>query len=66
MDRVEVYTFEDAAGNEFGSYTTQDIREAREYARKYRLRIIARIFEYADSELVEDYTKGSSRCVRSS
>ena len=54
--QVEVYVFEDAAGCESG-WTTQDPVEAREYAEKYRLKCIARIFEYSDSELVEDFTK---------
>lgn len=55
--RLEVYVFEDADGNEFGTFTTQNIEEAKQYARGNKLRIIARVFEYADSEMVEDYTE---------
>lgn len=65
MDRIEVYTFEDRDGNEFGTFTTRDIREAKEYARKYGLRIVARIFEYVDSELVEDYTDADAPAAES-
>jgi len=54
---IEVYTFEDADGDAFGSWTTQDISEARHYAIRHRLRIIANVYEWTDSELVEDYTE---------
>lgn len=57
MATIEVYGFENAAGEATESFTTQDISEAREYARKNRLRVIAYEYEYADSSLVEDYTE---------
>lgn len=53
---IEVYAFEDREGNSVTEWTTQDIDEARAYAREHRCRLIARQFEYADSELVEDYS----------
>lgn len=56
MATIEVYAFEDADGNA-DTYTTQDIDEAREYAKKNRRRLIARTFEYSDSEMIEDYTE---------
>lgn len=56
MNTIEVYTFEDADGNPDGEWTTQSAREAQEHARKYGLRVVARIFEYADSEVAWDYT----------
>jgi hypothetical protein len=51
---IEVYAFEDKDGNEDGTFTTRDIEEAKRHARKDRLRMMARVFEYTDSELVED------------
>jgi hypothetical protein len=53
---IEVYSFERAEGEPFGSFTTQDITEAQEYARTNGLRIIANVYEWSDSELIEDYT----------
>jgi hypothetical protein len=55
MASIEVYTFEDKDGAEQG-YVTQDIEEARRYARRYQLRLIANEYEWSDSELVEDHT----------
>jgi hypothetical protein len=52
---IEVYTFEDADGAEQG-YTTNDIAEAKRFARHHRLRLIANTFEWTDSELLEDNT----------
>lgn len=57
--QIEVYTFEDANGTEQG-FKTQDIEEARRYARTYHLRLIANTLEWADSELVEDNTQKES------
>lgn len=54
MDTIELYSFEDADGTEQG-FTTRDIREAREFAQKHGYRIIANIFEFSDSEMIEDY-----------
>lgn len=55
MSTITVYSFENAAGP-FGSFTTMDLDEAKEYARKGALKVIANEYEFADSELVEDYT----------
>lgn len=56
MASVTLYSFEDADGNEFGTFTTFDVTVAREYARTNRMRLIAQEYEYTDSELVEDFT----------
>ncbi len=56
MDRIEVYSVEDRYGNAVGSSTTRALGKAKEFVRKYRLRLIAPIFEFADTELVEDNT----------
>ena len=55
---IEVYVFEDKEGNSVCDWTTQDIEEARQFAREEKCRIIARIFEFSDSELVESYING--------
>jgi hypothetical protein len=47
---IEVYTFKDKDGQEFGTYFTQDIEEAKEYARDNKLRVIANTFVWDDSE----------------
>lgn len=54
---IEVYTFESADNTPFGSYSTQNISDAREYARKAKLRLIANTYTFEDSELIEDYTE---------
>lgn len=54
---IEVYAFEDREGNSITDWTTQNINEAREFAIHNHCRLIARIFEYADSELVETYAE---------
>ena len=62
---IEVYTFEDANGDPFNeTWSTQDIEEARRYAKEHQLKIIARIYEYADSEVVEDHTPKKRRAKR--
>lgn len=52
---IEVYAFEDADGAE-DTYTTLDPRDAEERAARYHLKVIARLYKYADSEVVWDYT----------
>lgn len=59
MSTITLYTFEDAAGAP-DSYSTQDYAEARDRAKRYSLRLIANDYEWADSELLEDYTPGSA------
>lgn len=55
---IEVYSFEDANGTEFGSFTTTSPDEAKRYAASNRLRVRANTYEYTDSEIVNewDYT----------
>jgi ribosomal protein L37AE/L43A len=55
---IEVYAFEDVQGTQFGDWTTQDIAEARAYAAEHHLRIIAHVYEWAESEMAEDFTDG--------
>ena len=57
---LELYSFEDANGSERGYWTTDAVR-AREYAQQNGLRWIANIYEWTDSELVQDYTEGSQQ-----
>jgi hypothetical protein len=57
---IEVYAFEDKEGNSVSDYTTQDIAEARQFAMGNGCRLIARIFEYSDFELVESYAEGDT------
>ncbi len=56
---ISVYTFEDADGNEAGSYKTQDFKEADAYAKKYHYRIIENIYEWTEAYPVDgfDYTE---------
>ena len=57
MDRIEVYTFEDKDGKPFNdSWSTMNPDEAKEYAMEHRLRVIALIFTFSDSELAWDFT----------
>jgi hypothetical protein len=58
---IEVYCFEDADGNAVDYFTTQDIEGARRYAIQNGYAIIARTFEFSDSELVEDYRPKKKR-----
>ena len=52
---IEIFSFEDKDGNESG-FTTFDAGEAMQYAEKNKLKCIANVFEFSDSELVEDFT----------
>lgn len=58
-ESIEVFTFEDADGNEAGSFSTQSATEAKEHARRNGYRVRANTFEWADSELVDawDWTE---------
>lgn len=57
---IEFYSFKDENGNESG-FTTQDADKAREYAKKNNLKWIANIFEFVESELVEDFTLNNKK-----
>jgi len=52
---IEIYRFQNADGIELDR-TLYTIREARDFAKSHRLQIIAHTFEWADSEMIEDYT----------
>ena len=52
---ITVYTFEDKNGHEYGTWHTQIAHDARQYAAKYQLRVIANEYEFADSEPVEGW-----------
>lgn len=60
MASIELYTFENASGVE-DSFTTHNPKEAEERAIKYGLRVIAQIYEWADSEVVWDFTPRLSK-----
>lgn len=54
---ITVYTFEGPRDNPYtGEYTTQDYQEADRYASVNGYRLIANEYEWADSEMIEDYT----------
>lgn len=63
MSSITVYSFENANGP-FGSYTTQNINDAREYGRNNALKVIANEYEFSDSELVEDFTNDREARLR--
>jgi GH35 family endo-1,4-beta-xylanase len=52
---LHLYSFEDADGNEFGTYTTESAVNAQDYARQNHLRVRAHTYEWTDSELVEGW-----------
>lgn len=53
---IEVYSFQDADGDAATDWTTQNVTEAKDYARTHGYRLIANIYEWVDSEMVEDHT----------
>jgi hypothetical protein len=55
MDKIEVYVFEDADGNPFGSYATTNVKDAKEYALDAGLRVVARVYEFSHSEPVPEW-----------
>lgn len=58
MSEITVYAFEEGDDQSATDWTTFSITEAREYAQEHGYSMIARTYEYADSELVEDYRPG--------
>ena len=52
---IEVYVFEDKDGNPDG-YSTQNAREAKEYAEKWELLWCVNKYVLSDSEVVQDFT----------
>lgn len=57
MSEITVYAFEDRHEQSASDWTTQDYREALDYARQHKYRLIARTFTYDDSEMVDDFTE---------
>ena len=55
----EIYTFEDEDGDE-ELFNTMDIHEAREYAQKHDLKIIANTYACVDSMVIDDFTPNAS------
>lgn len=53
---ISVYSFEDADGNEIGTFTTMNYTEACDYAKAACARVRDNEYEYADSTIVADYT----------
>jgi len=60
---IEVYAFEDRNGESVSDFTTQDIAEARKFAAGLRCVLVARQYEYTDSEVVEDYSEEPVKCL---
>ena len=57
---VIVYTFEDSDRNEVsGGFYTQNYAEAKAYGLSVGCRVIANTFQWADSEIVDDFTEVS-------
>ena len=54
---IEVYTLEDKDGHPVcDGWSTQDKDEARQAAQDHKACLIANIYTFSDSELVDDYT----------
>lgn len=51
---ITVYSFENAVGED-GSWTTLVYDEAKDYARKYGLLLVANNYEFSEREQLEDY-----------
>ena len=51
---MELYVFEDEAGV-LDTFTTTNADEARMYARENKRLWLCQVYEYADTEIVEDY-----------
>lgn len=58
MSEITVYAFETEGDQPASDFTTMSVTEAREYAKANGYSLIARTFEYTDSELIEDYRPG--------
>lgn len=61
MSHLEVYRFEQADGSALTEWETSDPAEARDYGMKHKCRIVADIYEYDRSEVVEDFTSQEQR-----
>ncbi len=54
MADVTLYTFEDADGTP-DTFSTFNAREAKDRGSRYRMRVIANTYEFADSETAWDF-----------
>jgi hypothetical protein len=63
MSTLSLYSFEDAEGNEEGTFTTMKWDEAKEYASRYHLRVIENVYEWSEAVPVPggDYTARGSK-----
>lgn len=52
---IERYTCESGKGVR-EDWDTEDIDDAREFAQEHHMRLIALIYQFSDSEMIEDYT----------
>lgn len=55
MSVIIVFAFVDRHGRE-DSYTTTNPTEAHDRAQRLRMQLLARTFEFADQEMVADYS----------
>ena len=55
VSEIEVYTFEDGEDEPVGDCSIYVYSEAKAYARKHGLAVIANTYEWTDSELVDDF-----------
>jgi len=55
---IEVYTFEGTDDEPASDWSTQDVEEARDYAKEYGYALIANSYVWEDSDLVEDHRPG--------
>jgi hypothetical protein len=49
MGEISVYSFEDANGDDHGTFTTMKWDEAKEYAQRYGLRVIENVYEWTEA-----------------
>ena len=57
MADVTLYSFENAEGEEDGTFTTFNADAAKERGQRYNLRVIAQTYVYDDSEVAWDFTE---------
>ncbi len=55
MSTLTIYTFYDDGGEESGTYSTPNAREAEEYARRYSLGVRANEYEWTEAIDVEGW-----------
>lgn len=58
MSTMSLYTFQDAHGQDHGSYSTTSTTEAKEYAQRHRLQVVENVYEWTEAIPVPewDYT----------